>query len=99
MHSILTLPNKPVSHNRIDGINTSKTSEFLRQADMIPAMPARRFTRRRLLQSALAAAPGAALARHLYGQTPPGLHIAPGPFQATWESLRAGYKTPDWFRD
>jgi len=25
--------------------------------------------------------------------------IAPGPFQATWESLVANYRTPDWFRD
>lgn len=25
--------------------------------------------------------------------------IAPGPFKPTWESLIAGYKCPDWFRD
>ena len=25
--------------------------------------------------------------------------IAPGPFRATWESLVANYKTPEWFRD
>ena len=25
--------------------------------------------------------------------------IAKGPFQPTWESLDAGYQTPDWFRD
>lgn len=25
--------------------------------------------------------------------------IAHGPFQPTWESLAAGYKCPDWFRD
>ena len=25
--------------------------------------------------------------------------IAAGPFEATWESLTAGYKCPDWFRD
>jgi hypothetical protein len=25
--------------------------------------------------------------------------IAPGPFQPTWESLVANYKTPEWFRD
>jgi alpha-L-fucosidase len=24
---------------------------------------------------------------------------APGPFQGSWESLAAGYQTPDWFRD
>jgi len=25
--------------------------------------------------------------------------LAPGPFQPTWESLTAGYRCPDWFRD
>jgi alpha-L-fucosidase len=25
--------------------------------------------------------------------------LAPGPFQPSWESLKANYKTPDWFRD
>jgi len=25
--------------------------------------------------------------------------IAKGPFKADWDSLRAGYRTPDWFRD
>jgi alpha-L-fucosidase len=25
--------------------------------------------------------------------------IPPGPFQPTWESIRANYKDPDWFRD
>jgi len=62
-----------------------------------------RLTRRRLLKSALAAAPGAALAsnltaRRLHAQTPPDVHIAPGPFKPTWESLTA-CTTPDWFRD
>lgn len=28
--------------------------------------------------------------------TPP---IPPGPFQPTWESIKANYKTPEWFRD
>ncbi len=72
------------------------------------AMPPTRFSRRRLLQSALAAAPAAALApsfaRNAFaaqpnGALPPNLHIAPGPFQPTWDSLKAGYKAPDWFRD
>ncbi len=62
-------------------------------------------TRRRLLKSALAAAPGAALASRaprMLGQAiaaqvkPP--RIATGPFQPTWDSLNA-YKTPEWFRD
>ena len=62
-------------------------------------------TRRRLLKSALVAAPGAALASRaprMMGQVgaapvkPP--RIAPGPFQPTWDSLNA-YKTPEWFRD
>jgi alpha-L-fucosidase len=78
-------------------------------------MSASQFTRRRLLQSALAAAPAAALAagipaRKLLAQpasqpvaqpaapaSP--IHIAPGPFQPTWESLKASYQTPEWFRD
>src|SRR6201991_590199 len=25
--------------------------------------------------------------------------IAKGPFKSDWDSLRAGYRTPDWFRD
>src|SRR5450432_1233428 len=63
-------------------------------------------TRRRLLKSALAAAPGAALASRggarlmAQASAPPvkAPRIAPGPFQPTWESLNA-YKTPEWFRD
>ena len=66
---------------------------------MMAAMSATRFTRRRLIKAALAAAPAAAFAPRLLGQAPSDIHIAPGPFQPTWESLKAGYKTPDWFRD
>ena len=71
---------------------------------MIAGMSATRFTRRRILKSALAAAPAAALASRmnmsrLMAQTPAGVHVAPGPFQPTWESLKSGYKAPDWFRD
>lgn len=29
----------------------------------------------------------------------PALEIPPGPFAPTWESLRAGYRTPAWLRD
>ncbi|PXA87199.1 alpha-L-fucosidase [Caulobacter sp. D4A] len=45
------------------------------------------FTRRALLgaTAGLAASPALAASR--------------GPFKASWESLAAGYKTPDWFRD
>jgi alpha-L-fucosidase len=64
------------------------------------------------MQSALAAAPAAALAsrfsaRRLLAQRGPDarraalqaqVHIAPGPFKPTWESLVA-CTTPDWFRD
>src|SRR3546814_4283604 len=25
--------------------------------------------------------------------------IASGPFKSVWDSLREGYRTPDWFRD
>ena len=30
---------------------------------------------------------------------PAGYGVAAGPFQPTWESLSAGYQTPEWFRD
>jgi alpha-L-fucosidase len=30
---------------------------------------------------------------------PAGFGVADGPFQPTWESLGAGYKVPDWYRD
>ena len=62
-------------------------------------MPA--LTRRRLLKTALAAAPAAAFARTLPAQAAklPNIHIAPGPFQPTWDSLRSQYHTADWFRD
>jgi alpha-L-fucosidase len=70
---------------------------------MMAAMSSTRFTRRHLIKSALAAAPAVAFAPRLFAQAPPtgypDIHIAPGPFQPTWESLKAGYKTPDWFRD
>lgn len=46
-------------------------------------------SRRNLLKAAPAAA--AAL--------PAVSHAAPAPFKASWESLGAGYQTPDWFRD
>ena len=66
-------------------------------------MPTNRFTRRTLLTSALSALPAAALTPRLatraFAQTLPDIRIAPGPFQPTWESLKAGYKAPDWFRD
>ncbi len=53
-------------------------------------------SRRHLLQSAAIAASAAAVSPRLLAQS--ANTIAPGPFQATWPSLRA-YKTPDWFRD
>jgi len=48
-----------------------------------------------------AAAAVAARFAPAYAQdTPQPRHsIAPGPFKATWESLVANYKTPDWYRD
>ena len=65
--------------------------------------PKRRFTRRRLLKSGLATVPAAVLAPRFasraLAQTPSDIHIARGPFQPTWDSLKAGYKAPDWFRD
>ena len=66
---------------------------------MMIGMPVTRFTRRRLLKSAMAAAPAMALSRFAAAQPQHELAIAPGPFKPTWESLRDGYKTPEWFRD
>ena len=57
----------------------------------------RTITRRRLLQSALAAAPLVSRAARILAQAP-APRIAPGPFQPTWDSLKT-YTTPDWFRD
>ena len=57
----------------------------------------RTITRRRLLQSALAAAPLVSRAERMLAQAP-APRIAPGPFQPTWDSLKT-YTTPDWFRD
>ncbi len=34
-----------------------------------------------------------------FAQKTPDDNSAPGPFKATWESLAANYKYPDWFRD
>jgi alpha-L-fucosidase len=65
---------------------------------MITAMSEHRFTRRRLLKSALATAP-LALMPKMRAQPALDVHIAPGPFQPTWDSLKAGYKAPAWFRD
>ena len=53
----------------------------------------------------LTAAAAAAGVARTYGQnatqtaTSAARVIAPGPFEATWQSLVANYKTPDWFRD
>ena len=60
----------------------------------------KRLTRRHLLRNTLATSAAAALAPRLLAQAPatPARHIAPGPFQPTWPSLRA-YKAPEWFRD
>ena len=66
---------------------------------MMIDMSVTRFTRRHLMKSAIAAAPAMALSRFVHAQPAPGIPIAPGPFKPTWESLRNGYKTPEWFRD
>lgn len=70
---------------------------------MIFRMPLKRLSRRHFLKSATAAAPAvlftSSLLERLYGQLPASIKIAPGPFQPEWGSLKAGYKTPDWFRD
>jgi alpha-L-fucosidase len=54
----------------------------------------------------------AALSRKLIGMVPASLgrpegrvatsaerHLASGPFEPSWKSMKAQYKTPDWFRD
>ena len=58
------------------------------------------FTRRDFAKMTAGAAAGSRLPR-VYGQnaTQAAHTIAPGPFKATWESLVANYRTPDWFRD
>jgi alpha-L-fucosidase len=60
-------------------------------------------TRREFTSSLVAGLPAAALALGApaaTAQAPAGARqIARGPFQATWESLAAGYTCPDWFRD
>jgi len=61
----------------------------------------RPFTRRDFLKTSAAVAAAAHLAP-AWGQPaarPPARPIAVGPFKATWESLVANYKVPDWFRD
>ncbi len=67
----------------------------------------RHLSRREFVRRAAAAA-GAAAAAPLWArsaiaapaarQLPP-RRIASGPFQPTWDSLTAGYRCPDWFRD
>ena len=54
------------------------------------------FSRREFMKRSAMAA-GAGLAAPLWTARPRA--IAPGPFQATWESLAANYQCPEWFRD
>ena len=56
-------------------------------------------SRRSLLRSIAAAAPAAAIPRAFLSQGANPHHISPGPFQPAWNSLKAGYQTPEWFRD
>ena len=68
---------------------------------MMASMKPNQISRRRLLQNALATGTAAAISPRLLSAAPPAAvprRIAAGPFQPTWESLRA-YQTPDWFRD
>ena len=70
---------------------------------MISGMPLKRLSRRNLLKSAAAAAPVALFVpgflKRAHGQLPSSIQLAPGPFRPDWGSLKAGYKTPEWFRD
>jgi alpha-L-fucosidase len=59
-----------------------------------------KFTRRHFMKMTAAAAAATRWApRSARGADAPARIIAPGPFKATWESLVANYKTPDWYRD
>ncbi len=53
------------------------------------------FSRRAFLRTTAATAALARM-RGAYAQEPA---IAPGPFQPSYDSLKANYKTPEWFRD
>ena len=69
----------------------------VRPSIIIPNMP--KLSRRSLLKFIAAAAPSAAIPKALLSQGASPHHIAPGPFQPSWDSLTAGYQTPNWFRD
>jgi alpha-L-fucosidase len=57
-------------------------------------------TRRALFRSGAAAGRLGASTALAADLIPPGFdQIAQGPFKPTWDSLNAGYRTPDWFRD
>jgi len=61
----------------------------------------KRFTRRDFMKASVAVAAAATIYKPALAQSTsgPARPIAPGPFSATWESLVANYKTPDWYRD
>jgi alpha-L-fucosidase len=53
-----------------------------------------------LFHGLAAASAASALPARAADLAPPGFdQIAEGPFKPNWESLNAGYKAPDWFRD
>jgi alpha-L-fucosidase len=60
-------------------------------------------SRRSFLKTSALAAGAVSTAGLLRGSAPAPdaapRRIAPGPFQPTWESLAAGYRCPEWFRD
>jgi alpha-L-fucosidase len=57
-------------------------------------------SRRTLFHGLAAAGAASALPAQAADLAPPGFdRIAEGPFKPNWESLNAGYKAPDWFRD
>jgi len=68
----------------------------VRPSIIIPNMPMPKLSRRSLLKFIAAAAPSAAIPKALLSQGASPHHIAPGPFQPSWDSLTAGYQTPDW---
>jgi alpha-L-fucosidase len=56
-------------------------------------------SRRSLIKSVLASLSASVIPTRLWSRSSNPHHIAPGPFQPAWDSLKAGYQTPDWFRD
>ncbi len=69
--------------------------------DKEPSVTKKGLTKRDLIRTATGLGVASGLSQTAKAEDAPASlsEIAPGPFQSTWESLAAGYKAPDWFRD